>query len=67
MLLRACVRYTCTRSRAVRDMILNLNHIFHLKIIFFTTLKNCSILHGRVFVMHYDSNGCKIDNFQMKT
>ena len=25
--------------------------IFHLKIIFFTAVKNCSILHGRVFVM----------------
>ena len=26
-------------------------HFFHLKIIFFTTVKNCSIMHGRVFVM----------------
>ena len=25
--------------------------IFHLKIIFFTAVKNCSVLHGRVFVM----------------
>ena len=25
---------------------------FHLNIIFFTTKKNCSILHGCVFVMH---------------
>ena len=25
--------------------------IFHMKIIIFTTVKNCSILHGRVFVM----------------
>ena len=27
------------------------NIIFHLKIIFFTAVKNCSILHERVFVM----------------
>ena len=26
--------------------------ISHLKIIFFTAVKNCSILHGRVFVMN---------------
>ena len=28
------------------------NTFFHLKIIVFIAVKNCSILHGRVFVMH---------------
>ena len=29
---------------------------FHLKIIFFTALKNCSKLHGRVIVMDPDED-----------
>ena len=35
---------------------------FHLKIIIFTAVKNCSILHGRVFIMGFhsfeDSQAC---------
>ena len=32
----------------------SISDFFHLKIIFVTTLKNCSILHGRFFVMYGD-------------
>ena len=28
-------------------------HFFHLKIIVFTAVKNCCILHGRVIIMDY--------------
>ena len=31
-------------------------NFFHLKIIVFTPVKNCCILYGRVFVMHYIEN-----------
>ena len=39
------------------------NTIFHLKIIYFTAVKNCSILHGRVFVMvkHRCGPGSNLD------
>ena len=32
--------------------------IFHLKIIFFTAVKNCSILHGCVIIMIHRRAGC---------
>ena len=35
--------------------------IFHLKIIIFTAVKNCCILHGRVIVMRYSVSLSAID------
>ena len=36
------------------------NTIFHLKIINFIAVKNCSILHGRVFVMNKSDDTCNM-------
>ena len=41
---------TCTTIYVLSKIKKKIN-IFHLKIIFFTAVKNCTILHGRVFVM----------------
>ena len=46
---------------------------FHLKIIFFTAVKNCSILHGHVFVMvclntsNFDDDPIKNEQASMET
>ena len=54
----------CTHNQYVRAKIRKKFTIFHLKIIIFTAVKYCSILHGRVCVMlhihlliqqHYDN------------